>query len=83
MAFLLVGGGLYLRAYMGMSALRASDGGVSSKARFAGLAEYDRLYQMSRLGIWVAAVALPILVAGAILTWRARRAALTVEAVAH
>ena len=79
MAFLVVGGGLYLRAYMGMSALRANDGGVTSKARFAGLTEYDRLYQLSRLGLWVAAIAVPILIAGAVMTWRARRATQSVE----
>lgn len=69
---LVIGAGCYLRAYMGMNALRAN-GGSTSKARFAGIAEFDRYYQLSQLGLSLAAVAVLVLIVGAVVTWRARR----------
>ncbi len=69
---LVIGAGCYLRAYMGMSALRAN-GGSTGKARFAGIAEFDRYYQLSRFGLLLGAVAVLVLIAGAVVTWRARR----------
>ena len=78
-SLLLIGGGCYTRAYLGMMALRTNDGGVSSKARFAGLAEFDRLNRLSLTGVMIGAIALALLVVGAALTWWARRAARNVE----
>ena len=72
MALLMIGGGLYLRAFIGMSALRASTGAVASKARWAGLAEYERLWELSRVGLWVGVASGAVLVASAVIAWRAR-----------
>ena len=77
MGLLLVGGLCYVRAYLGMIALR--DNGIApGSGRFAGVAQFDRYWQLSQLGLAMSAVAIAVMVGAAVVTWRARRAAAAV-----
>ena len=74
LVLLAIGIACYGRAYIGLEALRANGtplGGV----QFAGLLEYERLNQVSRIGLGIAAFAIGQFVVGAIITWRARQVA--------
>lgn len=82
LGLLVIAVGCYLRAYMGMSALEASRGVVASKARYAGLAEYDRFWELSRFSLWLGAAAFLALAIGGVITWRDRRDARTASAEA-
>ncbi len=68
----------YLRAYIGMMGLEAH-GVAPGSARFAGIAEFDRYWQLSRFGLGVAALAIVVMIVAAVVTWRARRAPAVVE----
>ena len=68
---LLVGAACYLRAYVGMMGLR--NGVTHGSERFAGLREFDGYWQLSRIGIGIGALAIVVMIAGAVVAWRARR----------
>ena len=77
-ALLLAGGACYLRAYLGMIGIE-KNGVDPTSGRLTGIAQYDHFWQLSRLGLAVGALAVVVLLAGAIVTWRARRASLVTE----
>ena len=76
---LLAGAACYLRAYVGMTGLR--DGVAPGSARFAGIREFDGYWQLSRIGLGIGAVAILVMIAGAVVAWRARRAPVVAEPV--
>ena len=80
MMLLVIGGGCYVRAYLGLEAIRIN-GGVSAKTRFAALGEFERYYQLSRFGLVLAAVAIVVMLASAAMAWRARRTTPAAEPV--
>ena len=72
MVLLLVGAICYMRAYLGMVALR-ENGVAPGSGRFAGIAQFDGYWQLSRIGIGIGVVAIAVMIAAAVVTWRARR----------
>ena len=77
---LLAGAACYLRAWVGMMELR--DGVAPGSAQGAGIREFDGYWQLSRIGLGIGAVAILVMIAGAVVAWRARRAPVVAEPVA-
>ena len=72
MILLAIGVVCYGRAYVGLEALRAN-GIAAGEVQFANLTEYERLNQVARLGLGIAAFAIVVFTIGAVWTWRAKR----------
>ena len=72
MVLLAIGIACYGRAYVGLEGLRANGIGPGAE-QFANLTEYERLYQVSRLGLGIAGFAILVFIVGAAVTWRAKR----------
>ena len=80
MMVLAIGIACYARAYVGLEALRANGIGPGGE-QFANLTEYERLNQVSRLGLGIAGFAIVVFIVGAIVAWRAKRVAPGAEPV--
>lgn len=77
---LVIGIACYGRAYVGLEALRAN-GIAPGGEQFANLLEYERLEQVSQLGLGIAGFAILVFIVGAVVTWRAKRTAPVAEPV--
>ena len=69
--FLICGALAYLYAGRGMRLLETDPAGAGS-GQFAALAEFDRLWTVSRVGLWLGIAGVLVLVASATIAHRAR-----------
>ena len=73
-ALLAIGGVCYARAWFGLEAIRANTA-VRPAGGPSALGEYERLWELSRTGIWVGVAGLIVLAGSAAYAWYARRSA--------